>query len=407
MHALVVDLSSLPRVAWVAAGTRLRHDLPWRRGGVLRLYDDLPDPALPGPGWVRVRPSLAGVCGSDIKLLHAGLSPVLSAYNPGTRAVPGHETVGVVTDVASGVTRVREGDRVVVDPVTGCVPKGYDPCPSCATGHYHLCRRMADPGQCGVGQGQGFSDRLGGGWSEVLTAHETQCHAVGAGVPDERAVLAEPAAVALHAALRWQRAGDHVVVIGPGSIGLLVTATLRRLHPDLHITVVCAGEFGAARATAAGASRTVQQPAGSVLEEVASHLGARLLRPRVGRLPVLDGGVDAVFDCLGSAATMDLGLRLLRPRGTFVLVGTAGRVRLDWSLVWFRELSVLGTICYGEEGALEGRRSFAEVVDWLSDPAYAVDGLLTHTLPLQHYGEALDAAARGPAAGAVKVAFRP
>lgn len=406
MRALVADLSSMPRVAWAAAGSRLRHDLPWRRGGLLRLRE-LPEPSLPGDDWVRVRPTLAGVCGSDVKLLHVGLSPLLSAYNPGTRAVPGHETVGVVTDVGPAVERVAPGDRVLVDPVTGCVAKGLEPCPSCAAGDYHVCRRMADAGRSGVGQGQGFSDRLGGGWADAVVAHDTQCHLVPAGVPDERAVLAEPAAVALHAVLRWQRAGDRAVVIGPGSVGLLVTATLRRLHPDLDVTVVTAGEFGAQRALAAGADRTVGQPPAAVLESVAAHLGARLLRPRVGRLPVLDGGADVVFDCIGTASTMDLALRLLRPRGTLVLVGTAGRVRLDLSLVWFRELTVHGTICYGEEGALDGRRAFAEVVGWLADPAYAVDGLVTHTLPLERYAEALDAATRGPGAGAVKVTFRP
>ncbi|MGZ4615707.1 MAG: zinc-dependent alcohol dehydrogenase [Actinomycetes bacterium] len=407
MRALVADLSSLPRVVWSAAGSRVRHDLPWRRGGVLRLRHDLPEPVLPAAGWVRVTPLLSGVCGSDMKLLHAGFSPVLSAYNPGTVAVPGHETVGVVTAAAAGVTRVGEGDRVVLDPVTGCVAKGLPPCRRCAAGEYHVCQRLADAGVASVGQGQGFSDSLGGGWADALVAHESQCHPVGSAVADERAVLAEPAAVALHAALRWERAGDTVTVIGPGTIGLLVTATLRRLHPDLDIVVVCAGEFGARRALAAGASRTVAQPSASVLEAVAAHVGARRLKPRIGRLPVLDGGVDAVFDCIGSAETIDLGLRLLRPRGTFVLVGTAGRARVDWSLVWFRELTLRGSICYAEEPSLGGRRAFAEVVDWLGDPSYAVDGLVTHTFGLDRYGEALDAAARGPGVGAVKVTFRP
>ena len=143
---------------------------------------------------------------------------------------------------------------------------------------------------------------MGGGWSEAVLAHESMLPPAH-GLAPERAVLAEPAAVALHP----------------------------DLHPDLDVTAVCAGRFGAERA----------------LGEVAALTGARALRPRIGRLPVLDGGVDAVFDCVAAAATVDLGLRLLRARGTYVMVGTAARAAVDWSLVWWRELSVLATAVAG------------------------------------------------------------
>jgi threonine dehydrogenase-like Zn-dependent dehydrogenase len=215
--------------------------------------------------------------------------------------------------------------------------------------------------------------------------------------------------VALHAALRWERAGDTAVVIGPGTIGLLVTAALRRLHPDLDIVMVCAGEFGATRALEAGASRTVQQPAAAALAAVAEHIGARQIKPRFGKLPVLDGGVDVVFDCVANADTIDLGLRLLRGRGTFVMVGTAAREPIDWSLVWWRELTIRGAVVYGEESsgarAAAGQRTFDVIGEWLSDPAYAVGGVVTHTFPLHRYADALATASAGPAAGAVKVVF--
>jgi threonine dehydrogenase-like Zn-dependent dehydrogenase len=226
------------------------------------------------------------------------------------------------------------------------------------------------------------------------------------GLAPERAVLAEPASVALHAALRWDRAGDTAVVIGPGTIGLLVTAALRRLHPDLDIVMVCAGEFGAERAMAAGASRTVQQPAASVLAEVANHIGARQIKPRFGKLPVLDGGVDVVFDCVSSSDTLDLALRLLRAHGTLVMVGTAGRQTIDWSLVWWRELTIRGAVVYGEEPRLDGRRTFDVIGEWLTDPAYTVDGVVTHTFALENFADALTTATAGPAARAVKVAFQ-
>lgn len=408
MRALVADLSNA-RAALTLVRSKLQADAAWRRGGVLRLRE-VPTPQPTRPGWVRVRPTMAGICGSDLKLLHVtGFSPVLTAYSPSGRAVLGHELTGVVEATGPGVTRVREGDAVLVEPTLRCSHKGLSNCRRCAAGQGHLCERLDLAGDLCVGQGIGFSDAapngVGGGWSEGVLAHEDMLVAAD-GIAPDRAVLAEPASVALHAVLRWRRDGDTVVVIGPGTIGLLVTAALRMLHPDLDITVVCAGEFGAQQALAAGASRTVQQPVKRVLADVAGQVGARLLQPRLGSLPVLDGGVDAVFDCVASSSTLDLSLRLLRARGTCVVVGTAGKLELDWSLVWWRELAVLGSVVYGDEPAL-GRRTFEQVADWLREPAYAVDGLVTHRYPLEEHGQALLTATAGPAAGAVKVVLEP
>jgi threonine dehydrogenase-like Zn-dependent dehydrogenase len=409
VRALVADLS-LPRAAWTAIGSRFRPDVAWRRGGVLSMTD-IPQPALPSSsGWVRIRPTYAGVCGSDLKLLHVtGFSPVLSAYSPAERAVLGHEVTGVVEAVGRGVTRFTEGQRVLVEPTLRCLHKGLPECRRCRAGEGHLCENLDRAGSLCPGQGIGFSDVVGGGWSEGVLAHESMLVDADSLDP-RRAVLAEPASVGLHAALRWQRAGDRAVVIGPGTIGLLVTAALRRLHPDLDIVMVCAGEFGAARALEAGASCTVQQPPVAALAAIAEHVGARQIRPRFGKLPVLDGGVDVVFDCVANAATIDLGLRLLRGRGTFVMVGTAARETIDWSLVWWRELTIRGAVVYGEENdptlGTAGRRTIDIVGEWLSDSAYAVGGVVTHTFPLQDYADALATATAGPAAGAVKVVFR-
>ena len=403
--------ASLPRAAFTMAGVRLRSDAGWRRWGpftpgVLRYVDDLPVPRLPGAGWVRLAPTLAGICGSDTKLLRIGMSRLLTAYAPQDRFVPGHEVVATVLETAPGVRAVAPGDTVLLDPYAGCLLKGYELCPPCREGAVYLCRRIDQAGALCRGQGQGFSECLGGGWGEQLVAHESQLTVV-TDVTDERAVLAEPAAVALHAALRWRRTGDRAVVIGPGTIGLLLTAALRRLHPDLDIVVVTADEFGESQVMQRGASATVGQPADQVLESVAERVGARLLRGRLTSLPVLDGGVDVVFDCVATAATVDLGLRLLRARGTFVMLGTAGDQPQDWSLVWWRELQILGSYAFAVEPELGGARTQAVVSEWLSDPAFPVDGMVTHRFPLESYAEALEVASSAARHRAVKVAFTP
>jgi threonine dehydrogenase-like Zn-dependent dehydrogenase len=398
---------SVPAYLLTSVGRRVKDDIGWSRAGLLSLRDDLPEPSVPGPEWVTVRPQLAGICGSDVALAHARMSLVLSAFNAASRAIPGHEVVGVVERVGRDVRGLSEGDRVALDPVLSCTHRGHEPsCESCRAGLPYVCRRSDQPGITGMFSAtHGYDIALGGGWGERLVAHASQLHRVGS-TPSRRAVLAEPASIALHAALHWRRSGDRVVVIGPGTIGLLVTSALRRLHPDLDVAVVSPGEHGSSMAMRSGASRTL--PAGAAaVEALADADGGRVLRAKRTPLPVLGDGVDAVFDCVGRPETIDLGLHLLRPGGMLVLVGAAGRQRVDWSLVWNRQLTVQGTINFGPEPALDGRHTMAEVVDWLADDSYPVEHLVTHEYGLDEWRSALATASAGPSAAAVKVALRP
>lgn len=402
MKAVLADLSTT-RYVWTAAAGRFKRDAGWSPGGLMRMVE-MPEPRLPqAPGWLRIAPSLSGICGSDVGLAHAKNSFVMSAFYAEDKAVPGHEVVGVVTQAAG---RFAEGDRVVLDPIVSCVHRGFSPCRTCHEGMPYACERFDEGGVVGChAPGQGFSAAVGGGWSQSLIAHESQCIPIG-DVPDHRAVLAEPASIALHAALHWHRTGDRVVVIGPGAIGLLVVAALRMLHPDLDIAVVSPGKFGAQQAMVSGATRTL--PAGApAVEALAASDGGRIVRARMTKLPILERGVDAVFDCVGYEETIDLGMHLLRPGGMLVLVGAAGKQSVDWSLVWSRELTVQGTINSGPEPALAGQRTMQRVAEWLGDDAYRVDHLVTHILDLDRWQEGLRLASAGPAERAVKVALRP
>ncbi len=406
MRAVVAELT-VPRYLATAVRSRAQDDAGWRRGGLLRVRDDVEEPALPGPRWVRLRTELAGICGSDVGLAHARIALTLSAYYPARRTIPGHELVGVVEATGPQVRHLAEGDRVALDPVLSCRHRGFDPvCSSCAAGRPGTCERFDLPGSSGcTGVGQGFDARLGGGFGEVVVAHEDQCVAVGR-TPSRRAVLLEPAAVGLHAALRWERHGERAVVIGPGTIGLLTTAALRRLHPDLHVTVVSPDPSGDQRARGVGADRVVRGGEAAV-HTLAAEDGGRVLHPDRTALPILERGVDVVYDCVGKPDTIDLALHLLRPGGTVVLVGAAGRQRVDWSLVWNRELTVRGTINAGPEPALDGRRTCHEIAHWLADDAYPVDAMVTHLAPLGRFGAAMQVASAGSRAGAGKVVVRP
>ncbi|MBV8445914.1 MAG: zinc-binding dehydrogenase, partial [Candidatus Dormibacteraeota bacterium] len=160
--------------------------------------------------------------------------------------------------------------------------------------------------------------------------------------------------------------------------------------------------FAAIRAL--GAARVWRGYPEQLLQRVAELVGARMLLPGGGGMPVLDGGVDVVFDCRANPASTDLSLRLLRGGGTLVLCGKSSRHEMEWPLVWSRELTLSGSAAYGREP--NGRRTFAIVREWLTDPAFPVDSIVTHRYPLEEYQRALDTAIAGIAAGAVKVVFQ-
>ncbi len=415
MRAIVADIA-VPRYLYTAAAQKLPRGLGksagWGPGGLMRLVEDEPTPRLPdAPGWVRLRPELSLICGSDVGLAHAKLSTVLSAYYADTQQIPGHELVAVVEDVGPGVSRVEPGDRVAVDVILACSHRGFDPvCRMCAIGKPNICERFDQPGVTGCAAPTlGFSRATGGGWSQQLIAHETQLFPIGA-MPSTRAALTEPSSIAARAALHWDGKGERAVVIGPGAIGLLVTAALRRLHPDVNISVVSPGQFGSDWALRVGADRTLPVGAAAI-EALAEQDGGRLLRhtvtPGQRDWPILERGVDLVVDCVGTEETIDLSLRLLRPNGTLVLAGAAGEQRMNWALVWKRELTIQGTTDPGPERRLEGRRTQELVLDWLADPAHPVDGMVTHVFELDQWKEALHTASQGPAAQSVRVGLRP
>lgn len=401
------------RVALALTAGRFRDDvLHGGTGSPLRLTD-IARPERP-PGWVRIAPTLAGICASDRKYLSVdGLGTTLTALYgfPRGGVVLGHEIVGRVVD-ADPDSGFHEGDRVTAAPTLGCSHKGFSVCDRCAAGDDHRCVHFADRGTLAQGPGFGFNARFGGGWAEELVAPADRVHRVPDGLDDRSAVLTEPTAIAVHAVLRTlPRPGDRVLVIGPGAIGLSTVHALRQLTPDVHLTVAGVASFADELALRAGADELVHGTKKELVEEVAGVLGSEI-RGNVVSGPLLEHGFDVIYDCVGTTQTLDDAFRMTRPGGTVVLIGTASRQKVDWSLVWHRELSVRGVAYYGDEDVPDRarveagrRRAFDVALDVLSEvrPGH----LVTHVFPLDEPVPALAVAAGGPTTGAVRVAFAP
>ena len=358
-------------------------------------------PELPGSRWARLRPILSGVCASDLALVTGRSSPALSPF-VSFPAVLGHEVVARVTEVAPGVRGVRPGDRVVVDPFIACEARELPPCLPCARGDSRLCTRAAE-GSLAPGMLIGYCRSLPGGWSDEMVAHENQLYQVPEEVTDEAAVLVEPLAVALHAVLLSPPPSvGRVLVLGAGTIGLCTIAALKAIVPTCRVIALARHPFQRAAARRLGAEPAeAGQEAGDAAVAAA---GARRYRPVWGP-PVYAGGFDRVYDCAGTARSMDDALRVGGPGAHVVLVGCTGVARLDLSFVWARELRVLGSYGYGPEPAAGGRHTFQLALDRLARATPELAALVTHRFPLDRWRAALGVSLRRARHGAIKVVF--
>jgi len=349
-------------------------------------------PELPGEGWTRVTPRLSGICGSDLGLLTGRSSPYLSPMTS-MPFVPGHEVVGETQDDLPGMPK---GTRVVMDPVLSCAARGTPECRWCAAGQQSRCDHITT-GRISAGLQTGSCADTGGGWSRQFVAHASQLHAVPDDLPDERAVLAEPLACAVHSVRRVDiPSGSTAVIIGAGTVGLLTLLALRQLTNVGAVYVVAKHGHQQEKAKALGATAVIEpRKAVRALRRVTA---ARMHTPEIGA-DFLLGGVDVAFECTGGSGGLDTSLRLIRAGGTVVVSGMpSGGV--DLTPLWYRELELVGAYCSGADGA-----DFADAIR-LAGTA-PLDGYVGTTYPLARWREALNHAADAGRLGTVKVAFDP
>jgi threonine dehydrogenase-like Zn-dependent dehydrogenase len=389
-------VKSIP--AWLLLKA-LGHRFPGLATGpyaLLRLRDVGPPP-LPNARWARVRPVLSGVCGSDLASIAAEGSPFFAPLTSFPFTF-GHEVVGFVEEVGPAVSMVKVGDRVVVEPALHCGVRGIEPpCAACAAGQYGNCVNVTK-GDLSAGVQTGYCRDTGGGWSGSLVAHEVQLHHVPHGLPDDAAVMVEPFSCALHGVLRaLPHAGETVLVFGCGTMGLLTVAALKAVDAPCRIVALAKHPHQQELAKRLGADEIL--PAGrDQYDALCRRTGATMHPAEIGQPTVL-GGFDLVFDCVGSPRSLDDALRFTRARGRTVLVGMPAIPKtVDWTTIWFKELSVQGVYAYGvEDFGGERVRTFELALRFLSAGKVDLRPLVTHRFALADYKRAIQAAlATGP-----------
>ena len=228
-----------------------------------------------GDGQVKVRFGAGGICGSDLSYYGKGRVGDFAVMQP---LCLGHEVSGEVVEVGAGVTRVKKGDRVAINPNQPCRI-----CRTCVAGKGHLCLKMNFYGSAAV------FPHIQGVFREVIVASEAQCFPVPQSCDFRTAAMAEPLAVALHAVRRaGLLVGKSVLVTGVGPIGSLCVLAARRAGAA-RIVVTDVADGALKRAEALGIDDAVN--AVSAPERVEAWYANK-------------GSFDVTFECSGNAAAM-------------------------------------------------------------------------------------------------------
>jgi len=397
---------TVPRYAMGKALGSLSSSLHWRAPGCTT-YEEIPEPILPGPEWVVVDTRYGGICGSDMGAIGLHTSPYMEPFNSFPFTL-GHENTGRISDKGTDTGDWEVGQRVVVEPVLWCEPRGVQPlCAPCARGEINLCQNKTR-GLLAPGGFTGYCRDTGGSWSPRFLGHRSQLVAVPDDLTDESAVLLDPMAVGLHAVLLDPpKAGETVIVVGAGTIGLTVLAALNALDCDVRTVVLARHPHQAAAVERIGADHVIGPGSGDVFEAVAELTGATLHKPMIGKR-VMVGGADRTFECVGSDSAIDDTLRMTAAGGDVVLCGVPGLARgIDWSSMFCDELTVRASTVYHQVERWNDRtwNALELAIHLVQQGKLDLDWMITHRFDLADWKRALDLHHSKGGEGLIKAVF--
>jgi L-iditol 2-dehydrogenase len=322
------------------------------------VIESRPEPE-PGPGETLVRVVSTGICGSDLHFFRR-------EFEPPAGIVPGHEIAGVV----EGGDGLAVGTAVAVNPLLGCRA-----CGDCLNGMPHLCARKVLSGIGGDG-----------GMRELLAIRCENVHALPASVGPELGSLAEPLAVALRGIHLSELAqGSRALVIGAGTIGLMLVMLLRDQCVEVAITARYPHQREAALALGAA---YVFEPGGSDVRQ-----WSKSRRP------------DVVFETVGGhAETLKDAVMSVRGGGTVVALGVfTGPATIPAFRLVNEEVRLVGSVMYGHSGR---ETEFAQAVELMAKYQADLPRFQTASYALAEANEAFEHAA-DKSRHSLKVSVRP
>ncbi|CAE6523873.1 unnamed protein product [Rhizoctonia solani] len=331
----------------------------------------------PKEGEAQVQVVATGLCGSDLHYYVHGRNGDFVLQSP---LVLGHEAAGVVTAVGYGVTSVRVGQRVAIEAGVYCKECRY-----CLDGRYNLCQSMRF---CSSAK---TFPHLDGTLQGRMNHPADLLHPLPDDCTFEQGALAEPLSVVLHANRRAQlRAGQSVLVLGAGAVGLLACALAKAT--------------GASRVTAIDIDQGRLDFAHSVGFATDIYCLPRGERPRTSeeglkksRQAAIDAledlanpeGYDVVFECTGVESCIQMGIFMARAGGKLSLVGMGTpNPTIPLSAAALREVDIVGVFRYAH--------TYPEALELLGSGKLAgVERMVTQRFPLEEADKAFELLAQG------------
>jgi len=305
---------------------------------------------LPGPGEVLVRLRAVGICGSDVHYYVDGRIGDAVVNYP---FVLGHEPAGEVALLGEGVTGLKVGDRVALEPAHPC-------------GECHICK-LGRPNCCPQVRFLG-TPPISGVFAEYHCFTAAQCVPIPDSVSLEAAATLEPMAVGVHAVnMARLKMGDRIAIMGCGSIGLVTAMAARAAGASF---IAMTDPLPARRAIAAGigADLVLDPGAGDVVPEIQRAAGA----------------IDVSFEAAGEQGAIDDATLCVRPAGTTVIIGipAVDRITLWVHNIRRKELNII----------MARRSNFAlePAIRLMAQGLIRPEQIITHRYPLDRLAEGME-----------------
>ena len=273
---------------------------------------DVPEPEVKD-NFVKIQVKATGICGSDIHIHHSDIAIPMNLP-----VVTGHEFSGVVAEVGEGVTTCKVGDRVTSETAYAYCGK----CHNCKAGRYNLCDNRLTLGYW-----------FNGAFAEYTMVPEDRIHHLADNVSFEEGALMEPLACVTHATmdLSSMKAGDVVLISGPGAIGLMALQIAKAHGAYVIVAGTDADKDRMELAKKLKADRVVNVMQEDLLEIIAELTNG--------------DGADVVYECSGAGVATRTGIEAVKKYGQFVQIGLAAKpIEIMFDRICYKEIKVTGSL---------------------------------------------------------------
>jgi alcohol dehydrogenase len=286
------------------------------KGPGQKSWDDVPDPTILKSTDVIVKMDATTICGTDLHILKGDVPEVEIGR------ILGHEGIGVITEIGTGVTQLAVGDRVILSCVSSC-----GRCSNCRQGLFSHC--LDDEGITGIGWIFGYM--IDGTQAELVRVPfaENSVYKIPKGMTDAEGILLSdilPTGFEIGVQYGQVSPGDVVAVIGSGPVGLSAVMT-SRLYGPAKVIAIDLDSARLKRAAEFGATDTVNSGDADWKEQV---------------LALTDGaGVDVAIEAVGVPATFTMATEIVRPGGRVANIGVHGKsVELKLNELWIKNIDI-------------------------------------------------------------------